>query len=107
MAVSFTEHRRYKCMECQEVSGEPGDGPLYECGDCGTKFTRNTSADGSSHRCPDCNRFSSRAADLSCGECEEGEVEEVVILECDVCGDEVAEDDEAEHAFEHQEEVGE
>ena len=74
----------YKCMECEEISEDAGD-QLYECGNCGIMFIRGNSADGASHRCPDCNKFSSKVADRSCVDCEEGEVEEITGYKCPSC----------------------
>jgi len=74
----------YKCVECLEISEKAGE-RLYECRDCGTLFTRANSADGMSHRCPDCNRFSSKVADQSCLDCQEGEVEKITAYKCPVC----------------------
>jgi DNA-directed RNA polymerase subunit RPC12/RpoP len=75
----------YKCVECGEISEEAGD-RLYECGDCGTTFTRENSADGMSHRCPDCSRFAAKVTDQSCVECQEGEAEEITAYKCPRCG---------------------
>jgi hypothetical protein len=46
-------------------------GPLYECGSCGTRFTREGSADGEGHRCPDCGKFGAKLEDHCCPECDE------------------------------------
>ncbi|HWW00477.1 MAG TPA: hypothetical protein VNZ64_12330 [Candidatus Acidoferrum sp.] len=65
----------YKCEECGEDFDESRlAGPLYECGDCGVRFTQDTSADGNGHRCPECNKFGAKVADLGCPECGEGEL---------------------------------
>jgi len=74
----------YKCQECGALSEDVGEA-LYECGNCGTRFNRDNSADGGSHKCPDCNKFSSKVADFSCVECEDGEVAEVTAYKCDNC----------------------
>lgn len=75
----------YECAECGEVSEDVEESPLYECGECGTKYNRDNSADGSSHRCPDCNKFGSKLATRHCAECSEGEVEEVERWRCNEC----------------------
>ena len=48
--------------------------PLYECSDCGAKYTRENSADGGSNRCPDCNKFGAKLTDHGCRECGEDEM---------------------------------
>ena len=47
--------KAYQCNECAGIFDEPG-GTLYECQDCDCRFTKENSADGESHRCPDCNQ---------------------------------------------------
>jgi DNA-directed RNA polymerase subunit RPC12/RpoP len=70
----------WRCTECSaeftdDAAGD-GQGALYECGDCGP-FSRGTSADGDSNRCPQCGHFGSKLADLACPECNEGELEPI------------------------------
>ena len=56
--------QRLVCDECGASFDEDEvDSPLYECGACGTRYTREGSADGGSSRCPDCNRFGAKVAD--------------------------------------------
>lgn len=78
----------YRCASCgEEFTGEgadQGQGPLYECGECGSPFTRDGSADGDSNRCPDCNKFGGKLADLACPECGEGELEPVTAVTADL-----------------------
>jgi len=66
----------FECQACEHQfnDGDEG-GPLYECSSCGTEFTREDSADGDSNRCPNCNKFGAKVADLTCPECQSGEVE--------------------------------
>lgn len=66
----------YECQAC-EAQFNDGDegGPLYECSRCGTTFTQEESADGESNRCPNCNIFAAKVADLTCPECQSDEVE--------------------------------
>lgn len=65
----------YVCEECDEfVRPDDVASPLYECSDCGTRYTREGSADGEGNRCPDCNKFGARIADHGCPECGEGEL---------------------------------
>jgi DNA invertase Pin-like site-specific DNA recombinase len=76
----------FQCAECAAIL-LPDDtrdaGPLYECNDCAERFTRDNSADGYSNRCPFCNKFSAKAADHACPECEAGELEELQAVEVD------------------------
>ena len=71
----------WRCEGCEaeftDEDADQGQGPLYECGECGTQFTRDNSADGDSNRCPDCNKFGAKMADLACPECGEGELEPI------------------------------
>ena len=66
----------YECQACEHQfnDGDEG-GPLYECSRCGTTYTRDESADGDSNRCPNCNIFGAKVADLTCPECQSDEVE--------------------------------
>ena len=84
----------YKCQECEAISEEVGE-TLYECLSCGTTFTKDNSADGVSHRCPDCNKFASKRADKSCIECSEGEVDDIGAYSCPVCDELYEEEHEA------------
>lgn len=86
----------HKCESCDEIleEGSAIEVPLYECGSCGTIFNRDNSADGDSHRCPDCNKFGSKVSDTSCSECQEGEVIEIEYVENDGELEEIEEDHE-------------
>lgn len=75
----------FRCEECEEVFEETAGVPLYECNECGTIYSKNESADGNSHRCPDCSKFGSKIADDCCALCEEGAVEEIVAAQCPGC----------------------
>jgi DNA-directed RNA polymerase subunit RPC12/RpoP len=59
------------CETCDRVVDEGDAEPGYECGDCGTEFTRENSADGDSNQCPDCNKFASRSETPYCPDCAE------------------------------------
>lgn len=74
----------YKCTGCDWFEEDEPESPLYECSSCGTRFDRDNSADGSSHRCPDCNKFAAKAADYACPQCQE-EVEQVTAYHCPSC----------------------
>lgn len=72
----------YECDSCGLLTSEVDkDNPLYECG-CGVRFSRS-SADG--HRCPECGHFASRVADYACPECDEGELDEKELYQCEIC----------------------
>jgi DNA-directed RNA polymerase subunit RPC12/RpoP len=68
----------WRCLNCAaeltNAEADQGQGALYECGSCGSAFSRVRSADGASDRCPDCNHFGAKIADLACAECGEGEL---------------------------------
>ena len=80
----------WKCLDCGAITQERYDVPRYECNNDGTIFARDSSADGGSHRCPECNKFASKLADESCEDCE-GEVEAFQAVDCQHC-DELHED---------------
>ena len=71
----------WRCASCGEEFRDGGadqdQGPLYECGSCGATFSLAGSTDGESNRCPECNRFGRKLAELSCPACEDGELEPV------------------------------
>lgn len=69
--------KAYLCQDCGHLSEEANPAALYECGNCGTVFNRDNSADQDSNKCPDCNKFSSKLAEECCDSCEQGIVEEV------------------------------
>ena len=95
----------YQCQECETISKEQGESPLYECNNCGRKFTRDNSANDN-HQCPDCNKFASKLADSACPECEQGEQEELAGIQCNYCEDVVVDDAYEDHlSNEHMEEV--
>jgi DNA-directed RNA polymerase subunit RPC12/RpoP len=51
----------FKCDECEETCEDETEAqPLYQCADCGGRFTPENSADGCGHRCPSCNKFGSK-----------------------------------------------
>lgn len=83
----------YRCTECQEIS-EESHGPVYECGSCGTTFSKE---DEGSHRCPDCNKFAGKLADdsIDCG-CN-AEAEELMVYACEDCDDLVPDDEAKAH----------
>jgi DNA-directed RNA polymerase subunit RPC12/RpoP len=71
----------WRCAGCDaeftDADADQGQGALYECGECGSPFSRGNSADGDSNRCPECNHFGSKLAEFACPECNEGELEPV------------------------------
>ena len=87
--ITLADGHYWHCDECDAYSEETG-GNLYECGECGTFFTRATSANDN-HQCPDCSRFGSRTGEQGCVECGEGAVEQLPAAECLDCG-EIVED---------------
>ena len=74
------------CPDCDEGVVDQGeapwdiDSPLYECV-CGTVYNRWYSADGESHRCPDCNKFGAKVADFACELCGESALVPLVRLD--------------------------
>ncbi len=72
------------CTECEQVVEEPE--PCYECSSCGSSFSRSNSADGMSHRCPDCNKFGAKTTERGCPDCQSEVVTEMV-GECPDCGE--------------------
>ena len=65
---------RFKCDSCEAEFDDDGEAvTLYECNDCGTRFTRETSANDN-HSCPNCYKFGSKVTDCGCPECNEGEL---------------------------------
>lgn len=57
------------CPGCDHVfDEEPELTTLYECGNCGTTFSKE---DEGSNRCPDCGKFAAKQDDGGCPECGE------------------------------------
>jgi predicted RNA-binding Zn-ribbon protein involved in translation (DUF1610 family) len=69
----------WRCAGCDaeltDAETDQDQGALYECGSCGSSFSRANSADGESNRCAECGHFGAKLADLACPECGEGELE--------------------------------
>jgi len=59
------------CEGCAEAVEASDLEPKYECGSCGSEYSRSMSADGDSHRCPDCNKFGSKVSEEACPNCGE------------------------------------
>jgi DNA-directed RNA polymerase subunit RPC12/RpoP len=78
------EEERYFCASCEVGYEEDQTETVYECGSCGTTFTRADSADGDSNRCPDCNKFGAKSGERACSECGET-VELTTCAECSRC----------------------
>jgi len=73
----------YKCQDCEAIINpdeQDVDITLYECGQCGTRFNRDISY-ADNHQCPDCLKFSSKVAEMSCPECQAGELDEIEIAQ--------------------------
>lgn len=86
MTIDVDKFDGFKCESCEEhVDAADVESPLYECGNCATVFTRETSAN-SNHQCPECNKFGSKIAENGCPECNEGELVEFDGWTCPLCG---------------------
>jgi hypothetical protein len=80
------------CVNCEEAKDEGVK--LYECGDCGTIFSSENSADGCGHSCPDCNKWGHTLVENGCPDCEgEDELEERKVYECPECGEEFCDEE--------------
>jgi putative DNA primase/helicase len=66
---------KFVCDNCEDDFDDDSEAEsLYECAECGSRFTRSNSADGDSHRCPDCNKFGHKVSDAGCPSCGDGEL---------------------------------
>jgi len=76
---------KFKCTSCEQFFDEEELVTMYQCNNCGTVFSKDNSADGVSHRCPDCNKFAAKLHDHGCPDgCEvEEECDEVQAAEND------------------------
>jgi rubredoxin len=74
----------YRCDACDELHRaddiDPDD-KAYECSSCGNEFLRSET-DNYDHRCPECNKFAAKMADLPCPDCKQ-EMVGVEIVEVD------------------------
>ena len=84
LAAHHDTKAAFRCEECSHTSEENG-GPLYECGSCGTKFNKDSSAN-EGNLCS-CGKFSSKTGELSCEECNEAPVVATLLVECAHCGE--------------------
>ena len=72
------------CPECGITEVEMEFEPIYECNNCGEKFTKSNSADDG-HQCPQYNRFAAELSDYGCPECnEEVREQDVYIFEDEI-----------------------
>ena len=70
MSIDMSSYEdAYKCRDCDYLSVDKPESPLFECHACGDRFDRDTSADADSNRCPSCNKLGARVADYACPEC--------------------------------------
>lgn len=103
MDIDLDHRKMYQCAECEAFAEDESEEKKYECGSCGTEFTRDNSADGDSNRCPDCNKFAGKLYDNTCPECEDGEQEPVECVSCPWCHEDFRDDDFEEHLDEEHE----
>src|SRR6266498_3785859 len=83
--VEVADVAGWMCEDCEESFEYAPESPLYECAECGVRFTHEGSADGDSHRCPECNKFAAKIADFGCPQCGDGEVEPFDGHQCPGC----------------------
>jgi hypothetical protein len=85
MPVALDTLTAWTCeAECAPTEDEPTS-PLYKCPGCGGLFTKESSADGQSHRSACCNSFGSKEAKLGCGTCNESPAVEIQAFQCTEC----------------------
>ena len=84
----------YWCDNCNEAVEADPDDRVYECQDDGLFLRSET--DNGDHRCPVCNKYGAKFADVGCPDCKE-EVREVDIVPCPTCEDRFPIDDIGEH----------
>lgn len=96
--IDFTWVTAYECDCCGELALEPTGESLYECSECGTRFNREGSYDGGSHRCPECCRFAAKVGGDACPACGDGNLEEVEAVCCSHCQEVMTEEEWEEHA---------
>jgi len=97
MTVELERFEGYVCESCEaHVDEDDIESALYECGNCSTVFTRESSANYN-HQCPQCHKFGSKIADKGCPECNEGELTEFKGWACTVCDTYFEGDEKPEH----------
>ena len=98
VVVSAETEAWYRWEECGELSEDVVEEPLYECSECGPIFHRGQT-ENHNHRCPDCGKSGHKLADRTCAVCEEGVVEEVGVVTCPLCSEDVEVDEFEEHVL--------
>lgn len=91
-----TECDGFVCDGCDHVEEDAPESPLYQCGSCGTSFTREGSYDNDSNRCPDCRKFAAKEAEFGCPSCTAAGMSSTTVYKCDRCGTVHAKQSEAE-----------
>ena len=77
-AQSLAENQdRFRCDSCDATFQDCDEAvTLYECNNCGTRFTQQTSPNGN-HQCPDCDKFGAKISEHGCPECNDGELKAI------------------------------
>lgn len=70
-----------QCDECGHMAREADKDSLYECDNCGTKWSRSNASESPAHKCPDCGKMSAKIGDKACPECGEGLMEPAELYE--------------------------
>lgn len=78
----------WECQECEHISESCQEGVrLYECPECGMKFTNEQGRGKNGNMCPDCgNKFGTKIGENVCEQCGEGVCEQVDVVSC-MCPD--------------------
>lgn len=80
------------CDECEYASDEPSGVKLYECGECGDKFSANIGG-GKGNRCEQCRKFATKVSDNACDDCEAAAQEEQERIMCPECNEKTFSDE--------------
>ena len=76
------ENKQYLgCPECLKPEDELTIDTIYECENCGVKFSKEETG---THRCEGCGKFASKLTDNGCAECYE-DLEELEVWVCSHC----------------------
>jgi len=87
--VTAKPHKAFYCENCEQVVAIDDTTRVYECGSCGTTFTKEDSYDGDSNRCLDCAKWGHIYIENACPDCGESseELEEIEAVDCPKCGE--------------------
>ena len=74
----------WQCEECDGLTNEPQDSPLFQCGECDGYFNEANAEGDNSNKCPDCEKRGRKVGKHSCPDCDKGPMNETEAFLCPI-----------------------